>query len=118
MEFLKIKSGSLKVRIKKAEVGGRNFLARHCDGIRHSWLVEPKFVVTETFHKLPKLQDWGTSEQTGQQNVVQLSLLICLISTVRSPHSLRNSVSWDYLVVLVSYKIAQTATSRVADSLG
>lgn len=59
LEFLDKKSVDFSVGIKASMVGEKNFLTRHCDGIRHSWLVEPKFVVTETFHKLPKLQDWG-----------------------------------------------------------
>lgn len=59
LKFLENKSKDLKIRINDAEVCGRNFPARHCDGMTQLWLVEPRFVVTETFHKLPKLQDWG-----------------------------------------------------------
>lgn len=56
--FLERKSEDLKIRIKDAEVGRKNFLTRHCDGMTQLWLVEPRFVVTKTFHNLPKLQDW------------------------------------------------------------
>lgn len=57
LKFLKNKSEDLKIRIKAAEVDGRNFLTRHCDRMAQSWLVGTKHVVTETSQELPKLQD-------------------------------------------------------------
>uniref|UniRef100_A0A8C0AWY2 HAUS augmin-like complex subunit 1 n=1 Tax=Buteo japonicus TaxID=224669 RepID=A0A8C0AWY2_9AVES len=56
LKFLKNKSEDLKIRIKAAEVDGRNFLTRHCDRMAQSWLVGTKHVVTETSQELPKRQ--------------------------------------------------------------
>ncbi|KAK4811299.1 hypothetical protein QYF61_023351 [Mycteria americana] len=47
LKFLKDKSEDLKIRIKTAEVDGRNFLTRFCDGMAQSWLVWPKIVVRD-----------------------------------------------------------------------
>lgn len=41
LKFLEDKSKDLKIRICDAEVGGRNFPARHCDGMTQTWLVVP-----------------------------------------------------------------------------